>query len=750
MTTTTLSSKSRFRSLLKGMLRRNRALAIYLFVAIFFFFPLQYILEIQRQLEDLSRYGSASNWLYGPSQVYTSISLIAMVFILTTAPLVLTLAQVSYLHNHRSVDLYHSLPLTRTQLLGANTLAVFLTIAIPYLLNYLLVVIAGIVRMVLGGGEFVLSPGQILLDILGWLTVELVIIALVMLVATQVGSVFENFVFTCELVMAPVAVLGISIITMNTFLVGFSDRIPTEVYAAINPIGMMIGRIAESQSSVVNGKTVYQLAAYNWMLVGWMLAAAVLLAAADRQYRRRRSGTPATPRCHGPLGVASSAVAVFVGGAGFGGLLYLVVSEYSEQAFVIGVVIGSILTFLLVEAVLNRGFKGLWSKMPRGAALTALTMVLALIVVTGGLGYETRMPAVDQVQSVTINYRGRRGEVILRDASSIRTSQSHDGSVYYNYDYLSDVTLTTPEGIDLVQQIHQARLKANIRPSEEGYYYFDGPSSFHYQLDRGNMYRSYRCASTAELPLLHQLEALPEFREQTDPALLLTADQVQNFQVSGSWGFHVSGSLTNRQLIEDVVEALHQDVLSEDTTRLDRGEAEVVGFLYFDTSYDDRVPLTADHLASFSYPILDSYTQVLAVLERAGLSENLETVEVSQLSGVGMSMWSPFSAQSETKVYQFAEIDPHYSSQTGDMEEMFLDEEMMTLLMDSAVAYRLHDGSSNNVVYITPFLDGQAGVTLMLDLQRISPELASILEPKLEPYGLDLSLTTDQYLTFRF
>ena len=81
---------------------------------------------------------------------------------------------------------------------------------------------------------------------------------------------------------------------------------------------------------------------------------------------------------------------------------------------------------------------------------------------------------------------------------------------------------------------------------------------------------------------------------------------------------------------------------------------------------------------------------------------------------------------------------------------MFLDEEMMTLLMDSAVAYRLHNGSSNNVVYITPFLDGQAGVTLMLDLQRISPELASILEPKLEPYGLDLSLTTDQYLTFRF
>lgn len=120
MTTTTLSSKSRFRSLLKGMLRRNRASAIYLFVAIFFFFPLQYILEIQRQLEDLSRYGSASNWLYGPSQVYTSISLIAMVFILTTAPLVLTLAQVSYLHNRRSVDLYHSLPLTRNPAAGSQ------------------------------------------------------------------------------------------------------------------------------------------------------------------------------------------------------------------------------------------------------------------------------------------------------------------------------------------------------------------------------------------------------------------------------------------------------------------------------------------------------------------------------------------------------------------------------------------------------------------------------------------------------
>lgn len=84
MTTTTLSSKSRFRSLLKGMAPAQSRVGHLSVCSHFFFFPLQYILEIQRQLEDLSRYGSASNWLYGPSQVYTSISLIAMVFILTT------------------------------------------------------------------------------------------------------------------------------------------------------------------------------------------------------------------------------------------------------------------------------------------------------------------------------------------------------------------------------------------------------------------------------------------------------------------------------------------------------------------------------------------------------------------------------------------------------------------------------------------------------------------------------------------
>ena len=750
MTTTTLSSKSRFRSLLKGMLRRNRAASAYLFVAIFFFFPLQYMLEIHRQLDRLKLYDSFASWLYGPAQVYTGISLTAMVFILTAAPLVLALAQVSYLHNRRSVDLYHSLPLTRTQLLGANTLAVFCTIAIPYLLNYLLVIITGVVRMILGGDGFTLDPVQILLDILGWLTVELVIIALVMLVATQVGSVFENFVFVGELLMAPIGVLGISILSMNTFLVGFSDRIPTEVYAAINPVGMMIGRIVAPDSSLVEGKTVYHLFAYNWMVVGWLLIGAALFWGARLLYGRRRSEIAETSGCHGPLGLVFSAVAVFVGGAGFGGLLYLVADQFMEQSFVVGVVIGSILTFLLVEAILNRGFKGLRSKLPRGTALTALTTALALILVTGGLGYETRMPAAEKVQSVTINYRGRHGDVGIREASSAQISQSYDGTTYYHYDFLSNVTLTTPEGIALAQQLHQVMLKSNLHPEAENSPYIENPNSFHYQLDRGNMYRNYRSSTSAVLPLLHQLETLPEFREQTDPALLLTADQVQNFQVCGPWGFHVSGSLIGRQLIEDVVEALRQDVLAEDTTRLDLGEAEVVGFLYFDTSYNDHILLTANRLSSFSYPILDSYTHVLKVLEQAGLSSLLEPMDATQLSGVGMTMWSPFTGQVENKVYQFSELDPHYSFQMGDMEELFQNEETVSLLMESAVPYRLHNGSSGNVIYITPFLNGQAGVTLMLDLQRIPPELASILEPTLKNYGLDLSLTTDRYLYYRF
>ena len=120
MTTTTSSPDRRFWTLLRGLLRRNLGAMIYFFLVTCFFFPVQYYLEIFGTRWNLDPvYWSVRN-LYGPAQIYTAFSMVVMVIILLAAPVVIATSQMHYLHTRRSVDLYHSLPVTRRQLMLAS------------------------------------------------------------------------------------------------------------------------------------------------------------------------------------------------------------------------------------------------------------------------------------------------------------------------------------------------------------------------------------------------------------------------------------------------------------------------------------------------------------------------------------------------------------------------------------------------------------------------------------------------------
>ena len=110
-------------------------------------------------------------------------------------------------------------------------------------------------------------------------------------------------------------------------------------------------------------------------------------------------------------------VATFVGGLGFATLFGFISGANSKGLLLLWTAVFALAVYFFVELVLGRGFKGMKRRsIVMGVAMTAVTVLYAGIIFTGGLGFEERVPAAERLASVTLDYRGRYGEAALTDA----------------------------------------------------------------------------------------------------------------------------------------------------------------------------------------------------------------------------------------------------------------------------------------------------------------------------------------------
>ncbi len=749
MTITTYSSDFRSRSLLKGALRRNLGIGAYLTVAMAFFFPLQYVLELERLRRHTgfdNVYGSYSYTRFaGPANIHTSLALGAMVFILLAAPMVLSVVQNSYMHSRRAVDLYHSLPVTRGQLLRVNGLAVFLVIAIPLVLCYLFILAVGGAYAARGflPAAFVYEPSAILLDLAGWLITEMAIIAVMMLVSVLVGSTFENFVFGIELLGAGPLLVGICQLLFQFYLAGYSSTIAVADFAYLSPAAMMICRYADYEREGAFGY-------YNWMMLLWLAAAVALFALACKLYRRRKSEVAQTPGVKGVLGMIIRAIAVFVGASAIGSV-FTAFNGRSDSTFVVGVCIGGFLTILLIEAVLNRGFKGLKKAMPVAGALVAAVTILAVLLVGGGLGYETRLPNAGKVESVTINYRGRftyAGKAMAGYRTMWYDTDQRGMQVpRYNYELESKTTLTSPEAIEIVLQYHQSLIEANINRNsdttvamdyENDISYIDG--NIQYQLKGGEMKRYYSLGNAQSRQLLLELESVEEFLIKTNPLFWMDQEDITGIFVADRFGFADSGSIDDKNKVSAILEALRTDMDNVDAARVVAGNAKVIGYLFIETAGDSSgtVPLEKDTALSFSLPVMEHHINTISVLTRLGLESYLQQPSLEDMEFVGVTDYdfSKSSYRSDT-IWQLSSFTPYRNVQQemGEFSYRETDPVQMLELLEKASPILANTSTQQAYLYVTPVWSDRIGVSMVIPQEAVSQQVQEAFPYFKEKYG---------------
>lgn len=642
--TTATSSPDRFGSLLRGLLRKNLPNMVYLALIGFVGIPLPYLLAMFR------RWQENGVWIYenistaDEGGLYAGVAVGVVCLLWLAGSFILALTGVGYMHNHRAVDLYHSLPVTRGQLLLGNVLANFLTVALPMTVNTLLTAILAAVRHGMTPDRAEFHLGAVALDLLGWYITAFAIIVIVYLAATQVGSTFDTFLFS-GVYLAALPVLCLTHMVMcRSYLAGWDYDLKWQVFCTLTPSLTMIG------SYSAKGEWLYTALAI------WLAAGVLLLWAAVRLYQRRPSER-AESRCR--QGFAAGVfrfVATFVGGLGFGILFGAITGADSKTVNLIWTAVFSLAVYFFTELILGRGFRGMKRRsIVTGLAMTVVTVAYLGILFTGGLGFETRVPDAERLASVTVDYRGRYDYVSLNNAGKSYVyeednryySMSNYGAdnhiTYYSYDSIDDVTLRGQEALQAATALHRLLTEGGGLNEGSSGENFMGRIALEYTFNDGRTMKRvyYAYGDDTLLAAYSALEDTPEFQSRTNPLYYWSAEEntYRQIDLCDRTGFDKTTLAETDHDMAMLVAALRLDLLAEKAMDYYSPARKTVCYLYLESELEERYsrqPAKKDFYGSFMVPVGESYTHTLELLRQWGLESYLTPAE---WDGIFVTTW---------------------------------------------------------------------------------------------------------------
>ncbi len=613
-------SMARFLPVYKNFLRRNRGSALFYGALGFLFFSLQYLLSYLEYLRYPYPEGALRSFeLIGPANIYNGFAVVFFTGMTLMVPVVIATNLFGYMQNKRSVDVYHALPLTRSELYLATSAAGMTLIWVPMALNFLLV--AGCALLV--GGQ---SVGLIFLELLCWMVITFVIFALTAFAAVNVGTTFDTAIFSMGLNASLAAVYMTIIAIGSAFLYGFYD-IDNGMLVAyrLSPVSLMIGRQA------LNGVNAAEMLKENNIAIAlWLAVGIVVFIIGLFVYKRRRSEQAESVGNLGPLQLFLRSVGTLVGGAILSAIFCGVFGfETSKPVFLAALAVGALITYFIGDVILTRTVRSIPRALPAALATGFIVCLLAGSVMYGGFGYEKRVPSADSVTSVTLqNYDARYSYEPPLDGS-----------------YMREYTFSDNEAIALLVRAHTAQVQGHFAgDATDTDARYDGSLRLTYTLKNGNTLsrRYYGLYPEVEQALL-SLESNAELVRQTHAAFKGNADMLSSVTVVNALGNESKTlSLTATQK-QQLLEAVRTDLLNQPVEELKNG-AQALGYVRMEYRHMSRKgertvahyangvaiaeEMTTDEqnysVSTSEVLITESYQNTRALLEQLGAAQQLK------------------------------------------------------------------------------------------------------------------------------
>lgn len=534
-----------------------------------------------------------SSWFYGASALIVPVLLAAMLF--------------HYLHNRLSVDFYHAMPLSRKKLFFSRYFVGIVFLLVPLLVSRLL---CTVVHLAFYTGR--LTAGQIVssgvIDFLVWAALHVIVFTFSCMVAVTTSNAVESIVYSGA-VNGALAAIYFIFVSYSYNLYGISELSDWGLY--LSPYGL-IGRcmLPNNSWNYSTGNLV--------MVLVWLLIALAAIPLTLRLYNRFQSEWAQQWGRQSAFSQLMKVLAGFLVSFVLCMTLFSMLFDNILPNSIAAALVGGPIGFLIVEGITGKGFQNLRRSGKYILATVALCLSCTLFLATGGFGMVSRVPSADRVEEVELHLYGQN-VYFERLNSNVGTNEVV-------------ATLSSPEAIDLVLQLHQAAV-------EEGEDY-QGLRGNHMKIEYtlspfdSSMSRDYSFA-ISDLDTLRQLLCLPELAEQIYPPFTYQVNYLETVTCYDKLGLN-SVDIPAEDF-ERLLEAIRTDLLAVTPENYGNEQLDpVVGYLDWNLKnmvYRDEGAfiigdgIQAEGFGNSSMVLRASYQNTLAIIEELGFHPNAFSLE---------------------------------------------------------------------------------------------------------------------------
>ena len=542
----------------KNLLRRYRGNILFYTAITFLFFTLQYILSLV-EYNDRIAIGGSDRWrLLGPAGIFNGLSLGFFIIAVIAMSIVAAVDAFGYIQNRRSVDVYHSLPLTREELFAAHAAAGITQIWLPLAINFIIVAVVSISAPV--GGFF-----PTIVEMLCWMAMTFAIFSITVFAAVSVGTQFDTVLFAIGLNGVLPALYLTVLLLGEAFLYGFVMDDMMELAYKLSPVSLIVGRQLFELTGLNSTESTMYHENCLWIIF-WTAAANLIYFIAMNLYRRRPSERAETVGNMGPLQLFLRAAGTFVGGTLLAYIFCALFNMEDSRVIMIGsTAICSMIVYFVGDVLLSRSVRSIAKAFPV-AIITALAATLVTAsVMFGGFGYESRVPAPEKVSYVELHYYDSR--------------YVYEPTYHYSN---NSIVVEEQNAIKAITDAHESQI-AQHKIDNDNLSSVNGQLRVTYHMANGStIKRSYNSIYPDAVKNLAKLETAPGFIEQIHSIYYyVNPGSIENVTAYNAIGDKsVTVKLTGAQK-ERLVEALRTDLRDQNSAEIENG-TKALGYVNID------------------------------------------------------------------------------------------------------------------------------------------------------------------------
>lgn len=524
-------------------LKKSRGMMALLSLLMFIGFPVIILISFANKTQP-------SDWEQAFSRNAYGLSMFLVTPLLLLFTLVISASLFHYLHEKRSVDLFHSLPVGRIPMLLGRWCAALTVLFVPMLVNYAVVSVIGF--------SYGISPQYCIAGL--WLQILYIILMVTaaltfsVFMAICTGTTFDMIISILAINIAyPLLVYSVNV---------FAPMLLPGLQMDIGFRSLILSALAPFLAACIPFVNSYfgQEEYLGTESIAWWVAMTfILLVSSLFLYRRRKSESAESNFAFPIPKIVIRFMVTAVSGLGFGMILHSFTS--STINFFIGLVLGSIAAHIAVEAIYSRGFKQMKRSFAYYGLFIAAFAVLYGTLAFGCFGYDTRVPLANDVQSISVS---------VPSAYSVGNSNIYDE----NHRLITTISSSVKQAANIQKIIEQHKnfvnsLHNSSFPYQLGDKFYSYEISLAYHLKNGMvMNRSYQYMNenSNQTPysglteLNNQITQMEEVIASRDLLFYIEPNQIKSVEFIKEKQDSITYAPDDSQK-EELLEAIRQDCL---------------------------------------------------------------------------------------------------------------------------------------------------------------------------------------------